>query len=327
MSKKDYYEILGLKKGASADEIKKAYRKLAKENHPDKNPDNKEAEERFKLIGEANEVLSNTEKKAHYDQFGHDRPQQRQQTHEYRHTPQVRTGETMVLSLKLTLEEIYTGVNKKFKYNRDEKCDNCHGHGGTNANNCYTCGGSGMVVQVMNTPFGHIRQVMPCPTCNGGGLTYETACTSCNSTGLKNIEEVIDIDVPSGVKEGMTFIMSGKGHGIKGGNTGDLHCIIYEIIHKVYTRSGNDLKMTLKLTYPQLVLGDKVEVDTIDGGKIRVTIPEHSDVGNNLKVQTKGLKTFEKDTRGDLVITLSISIPKVIDEATKELLMKLKEMT
>ena len=326
MVKKDYYEVLGVKKTASSEEIKKSYRKLAKELHPDKNPDNKVAEDRFKEVSDAYEHLSNPEKKAHYDQFGHERQQQRQETRHYRHSPQVRTGESMVLVLTLTLEEIFNGVKKKFKYNRAEKCGSCHGHGGTEANNCYTCGGSGAVMHVINTPIGVIQQIVPCSACSGTGLTYAKGCNDCNNTGLKNIEEILEIDLPSGVKEGMVFVNHGKGHGIKGGNTGDLHIKIMEGKHSIYTRSGNDLKMGLKLTYSQLVLGDKVDIDTIDGTKIRITIPEHSDVGGNLKVQSKGLKAYENDARGDILITLSITIPKEISDEQKELLLKLKEM-
>ena len=157
------------------------------------------------------------------------------------------------------------------------------------------------------------------------GLFFETKCNTCNSTGLKNIEERIEVDIPSGIAEGMTFVMSGKGHGIKGGECGDLHIKIFEIPHKTFTRSSNgDLKMNLKLTYTQLVLGDKVEVETIDGGKIRIPIPEFSDVGDNLRVPTKGLKQFEKDTRGDLTITLGIDMPKVLNESEREILDSLK---
>jgi molecular chaperone DnaJ len=326
MSKKDYYEILGLKKGATADEIKKAYRKLAVKYHPDKNPNDKDAEEQFKLIGEANDTLSNSEKKAHYDQFGHDRPQQRQQSQHYYHSQPPRVGETMVLLLKLTLEEVFTGTKKKYKYNRHDKCEICHGHGGTESSDCYTCGGSGMVMQVIKTPIGLIQSVQTCPTCNGIGLTYATPCEPCKSSGLKIIEETIEVDIPSGVNEHNTFVMIGKGNGIKGGNTGDLHIKIEILPHKVYTRNGNDIKMNLKLTYPQLVLGDKVEIDTIDGTKIRITIPEHSDVGTNLKVQNKGFKAYKKDNRGDLIISLGVIIPKEISDETREILTKLKEV-
>lgn len=323
MNKKGYYEILGLKKGASADEIKKAYRKLAKELHPDKNPDNKAAEDRFKEVSDAYEHLSNSEKKSHYDQFGYERQQPRQNS---RYTPPIRTGETLVLVLTLTLEDIFNGVKKKFKYNRDEKCIACHGHGGHNSSNCYSCGGTGVIMQVIKTPFGHFQTPAVCPTCSGTGLTYANGCVACDNTGIKSIEETLDIDLVSGVREGMVFINIGKGHAIKGGNTGDLHVKIMEGKHSVYTRNGNDLKMGLKLTYPQLVLGDKLDIDTIDGTKIRITIPEHSDVGSNLKVQKKGLKAYENDERGDIVITIGVKIPKEVTQEEKELLIKLKEL-
>jgi molecular chaperone DnaJ len=324
MAKKDYYEVLGVKKTASSEEIKKAYRKLAKELHPDKNPDNKVAEDRFKEVSDAYEHLSNSEKKVHYDQFGHERQQQSQENRRYSYTPPIRKGETLVLVLTLTLEEIFKGVKKKFKYNRDEKCVACHGHGGHNSSNCYGCGGSGVVLQTQRTPFGLMQTPMICPTCSGTGLSYANGCVACNNTGIKSIEETLDIDLASGVKEGMVFINIGKGHYIKGGESGDLHVKIMEGKHTVYTRSGNDLKMGLKLTYPQLVLGDKVDIDTIDGTKIRITIPEHSDVGSNLKVQKKGLKAYENDERGDLVITIGITIPKETTPEEKELLIKLK---
>jgi len=232
----------------------------------------------------------------------------------------------MSMVIKLTLEEIYNGIKKIYKYKRNGKCDICDGHGGTDSDNCNVCGGSGLIMRVFNTPMGSIRQVIPCTTCDGIGLKYKTPCTSCKSTGLKSVEETIEINVPSGVQEGMTFIMSGKGHAIKGGITGDLHINVMELPHKLYTRSGSDLKMNLKLTYSQLVLGDKVDIDTIEGGKIRVTIPEHSDVGTNLKVQNKGLKPYGKDNRGDMMINLAISIPKQISETTREMLTKLKDL-
>lgn len=326
MSKKDYYTVLGVSKGASSEEIKKAHRKLAKQFHPDKNPDNKEAEERFKEVSEAYEYLSNPEKKAHYDQFGHERARQPQAEHGFHFTQPIRVGETMSILIKLTLEEIYSGVKKTYKYKRNTKCDECKGHGGSDSQNCSVCGGNGIVIRLINSPFGQLSQAISCSACGGIGLTYKIPCKPCNSTGLKLTEETVDIDIPVGVQEGMTFVMSGKGHAIRGGVSGDLHINVMELPHKLYTRSGGDLKMTLKLTYSQLVLGDKVEIDTIEGGKIRITIPEHSDVGSNLKVQNKGLKPYGKDSRGDMMITLGIDIPKQISETTREMLHKLKEL-
>lgn len=326
MAKKDYYDTLGVERTATADEIKKAYRKLAKELHPDKNPDDKNAEERFKEVSEAYEHLSNEEKKSKYDQFGHAGPQRRTQTRRYQYQQQQRVGESLVLQLTLSLEEIFNGVSKKFKYNRSESCDVCKGHGGSDSTECYTCGGAGMVMNVVESPFGFAQTISPCTTCSGIGITYKNACTSCNSTGIKQIEDTVEINIPSGVYQGYLITFDGKGQAVKSGKTGDLIVKIIEGKHSIYTRNGNDLKMNLKLTYTQLVLGDKVELDTIDGGKIRVTIPEYSDVGSNLKVQNKGLKALDKDTRGDIIITLGVTIPKELTPEQKELLNKLKEL-
>ena len=325
MSKQDYYEALGVKKTATSDEIKKAYRKLAKELHPDKNPDNKEAEERFKIVSEAYEHLSDTEKKAHYDQFGHEKPQQRQSQWSTFSNIRERVGQTLSLIVKLTLEEIYTGIEKKYRYNRAVKCTPCDGHGGTESRNCTLCGGIGRILRRIETPIGLMNQLIPCTTCDGVGVVYINQCEPCKGSGVVMMEQDISVTIPSGIQDGQTLVMEGQGFAIKAGRNGDLHITVMELPHKVFTRNGSDLRMNLKLSYPQLVLGDKVEVTTIDGGKIRVTIPEHSDVGVNLRAQNKGLKTLNKDTRGDLVLILGISIPKEINEATREILTKLKE--
>jgi molecular chaperone DnaJ len=325
MSDKDYYGILGVKKDASADEIKKIYRKLAKELHPDKNPNNSEAEERFKKVSEAYNTLSNEEKRREYDQFGGKNQRFRHQSEAQRYQAPPRVGETMQLLIKLTIEEVYAGLKKRYKYNHDQSCGDCSGHGGTESHNCENCGGNGVVMQVFNTPMGQIRQMFPCPLCEGVGLRYTNTCKTCSGAGVKSVEEVIEVDIPSGVQEGMTFVMSGKGHAIKSGQNGDLHINIMELPHKVYTRNGSDLRMNLKLTYPQMVLGDKVELETIDGSRIRVTIPEYSDVGHDLRIKNKALKTYNKDFRGDIIITLGVDIPKELDDDTKALIIDLKE--
>jgi molecular chaperone DnaJ len=329
MGKKDYYETLGLKKGATSDEIKKAYRKLVKKYHPDVNPNDKEAEELFKDVSSAYEVLSDTTKKTNYDQFGHNDMRNHHTspfTYEHRIHRQERVGENMSLIIKLTLDEVYSGVNKRYKYNHADKCVTCDGHGGTDINNCSVCGGSGMAIQITNTPIGQMRMLVPCQTCDGIGLTYTHQCTDCHGHGITNIEETINVDIPHSVQEGMTFVMKGKGQAIKSGYNGDLHITVMILPHKDYVRNGNDLKIKLKLTYPQLVLGDKVEVNTIDGGKIRVTIPEHSDVGNDLRVKSKGLKFYGSDNRGDMVISLGIIIPKEITNEEKDILINLKKI-
>ena len=333
MAKRDYYETLGVKKDASVDEIKKAYRTLAKEWHPDKNQNNKEAEEKFKEISEAYEHLSDADKKAKYDRFGHASSGNQGFHGEHpfadffrRQQAQDRVGQDMTLVLKLTMEEIYTGVKKRYKYKRNESCSGCSGHGGTGTKNCTSCGGSGVITRVIQTPVGYIQQSMSCNACEGVGTTYEVACKTCSGSGLTEKEETIEIDVPHGVFNGMTFVMQGKGHAIRSGKSGDLHIKVMELPHKVFTRVNDDLKMNLKLTYSQLVLGDKVEIETVDGGKIRVNIPPLSDVGGNLKIQNKGLKPYEAETRGDLIVNLTIKMPTTVSDSEKELLEKLKNL-
>jgi len=331
MSKKDYYEVLGVDKTAKPNEIKKAYRSLVKKNHPDAGGD----EELFKEIAEAYSILSDADKKRNYDQFGHDSGNQNPFSRgfgrgftggfDFGGSRPERVGENMTLLLKLTLEEIYTGNKKKFKYNRQDKCNSCGGHGGTDIHDCPSCNGSGMITRVMQTPIGYIQQSFTCNVCGGLGKATKNICTECNGNGTKQIEEVIEIDIPAGVQEGMTFIMGGKGHAVKSGKCGDLLINVTELAHETYTRNGNDLKMVLKLNYPQLVLGDKVDIKTIEGSLIRVNIPEHSDVGSNLRVQHKGLKFYGKEQRGDIIITLDIDIPKNISEELREVIIHLKE--
>jgi molecular chaperone DnaJ len=240
-------------------------------------------------------------------------------------TRQHRTGNDMQLIVKVTLDDVYNGVKKTYKYKRNDKCTDCNGIGGHDSHNCNECGGSGVILQTFNTPFGQISQAIPCYSCEGMGTTYDRQCTTCHGSGVKQVEETIEVEIPSGVVEDMVFVMNGKGHGIKGGDNGDLHIKIHELPHSTYLRSGNDLKMTLKLQYPQLILGGKVDIDTIDGGKIRMTVPEYSDVGSQLRIQNKGLKAFNSETRGDVLITLSVDIPKTLDDDTKALIIDLKE--
>lgn len=333
MSKRDYYEVLGLAKGASQDEIKKAYRKLAKELHPDKGGD----EDKFKEVSEAYEVLSDDDKKAKYDRFGHNSDNRGNPDDMFRgfHDifgrhfnqghKQVRVGETLSLTVKLTLEEIFSGVNKTYNYNRNVSCTDCEGHGGTDPYDCPSCNGSGMVTSLTRTPMGVFQTTQPCPSCDATGTKHRTPCNTCNGSGLNNVKETVEVTVPAGIQNGMTFVMEGKGQGIKSGHNGDLHIKIIELPHKLFTRIGADLKMNLKLSYPQLVLGDKVEIDTIDGNKIRMSVPEYSDVGTNLRVPFKGIRVYGKEGRGDLIVTLGIEIPKKLDDDAKEAVINLKE--
>lgn len=324
MSKRDYYEVLGVDRDASADDIKKAYRQKAKENHPDKNPDDKVAEEEFKAIAEAYEVLSDVNKKAKYDQFGHAGARQGFR-HEYSPRKVVRKGPHMSVLVKLTLEEIFTGVKKTFKYKREEACTDCSGHGGTKLNHCTNCGGSGSVVEIFHSPMGYFRAMETCQACNGVGETYENICTTCSGKGTNVSEQTVEVEVPTGVQDGVTFVMNGKGSSIRNGEAGDLHIRIMELPHKEFVRNGDDLRANMKLTYSQLVLGDKVELKTIDG-KIRITIPEYSKVGASLRVPKKGMKSFNSENRGELIISLDIEIPTQISDEERDLIQKLKEV-
>lgn len=334
MSKRDYYEVLGVSKNASADEIKKAYRKLAKEHHPDKGGD----ETLFKEISEAYEVLSDNDKKAKYDRFGHAddnrgsyddmhsgfndmfgqffRQRQQQQRE--------RVGENMTLTVKLTLEEIFEGVKKKYNYTRNVSCSSCSGHGGTEPQECPTCNGSGQISQVSRTPFGFMEQITDCHVCSGTGTTFKDECKKCNGSGLLKQQEVVEVDVPSGVHEGMAFVMTGKGQGIRSGREGDLIIRITEHPHETFTRVGSDLKQKLKLQYHQLVLGDKVEITTIEGGVIRIPIAEYSQVGQNLRIPFKGLRELNTDRRGDLIVTLDIDMPTKLKDDVKAAVIDLK---
>ncbi len=320
------YETLGIDKKATPDEIKKAYRKLAKKNHPDVGGD----PEIFKKISHSYEILSDPTKKENYDKFGSEQPQAQPFSYAdhfrnpFAQAQPERTGDNISLSLKLTLKEIFEGIKKTYKYTRNVKCGDCSGHGGTNLSNCHHCNGVGYTFIHIPTPIGHIRQTVECSACNGVGTTYTTKCGTCNGRGLESKEEIVDITIPHGVQEGITFVMGGKGHGIKSGGYGNLHINIYELPDKVYVRNGVDLRMKLNLEYTQLILGDKVDIDTIDGSKIRITIPEHTDVGVDLRIKNKGLKHFGNENRGDIIINLGINIPKTITEETKKILLELK---
>jgi molecular chaperone DnaJ len=335
MNKRDYYEVLGLTKKASSNEIKKAYRKLAKELHPDVNPNNKEAEDKFKEVSEAYEHLSDADKKAKYDRFGHNAQRFAgggvnmdevfRGFAEAFHQP-VRKGQNLRVNIKLTLEEVYAGSKKTYKYTRDVSCSDCKGHGGHDVHDCDICGGAGQVIRQIKTGFGIMQQQMPCHGCHGVGLKYTTECGTCKGTGLTKAPEVAELELPTGLDETMEFAIEGKGNGIKSGIAGDLYCSFTILPHKVFVRNGHDLKMKLKLPYHQLVLGGKVDIETIEGSKIRITVKELSDAETILKIAGKGLKPYGKDSRGDLVITLGLLVPKDIDDKTKELVIKLKEL-
>lgn len=336
MAKRDYYEVLGVSKTATQDEIKKSYRKKAMEYHPDKGGD----EAIFKELAEAYEVLSDEKKKEQYDIHGHNPPKFGGGgapfdvfNEFFRHAgfagapkPQNRTGSNMNMTIKLTLEEIFNGTNKKFKYKRHTHCTSCSGKGGTGIKQCTHCSGIGIVTQIIQTPFGQIQNQTYCSVCNGSGETYENLCISCSGEGVTMTDETIDITIPSGVVESMSFMLSGKGHFIKNGTAGDLIATIVEVPHPTFVRSGNDLKMVVKLSYPQLVLGDKVEIPTIEGGKIRITVPEYTKIETKLQIQNKGMKQMNTNNRGDMILTIELDVPSSISDKERELITELKKL-
>lgn len=343
MSKKDYYEVLGVDRSAPESEIKKAYRTLSKKYHPDLNPDNKEAEENFKMIAEAYETLSNPEKKSNYDRFGHGQPSQG--GNPFTNMDDIlrnfgfgngnpfgqrnngpRFGQDLKLNLKLTLEEIFLGVNKKIKYTRNQACGSCNGDGGTGRKSCPNCNGAGNVVNVIRTPIGVMQNVEQCSVCSGQGYVVENTCRECSGNGILRKEQEMSVDIPRGMKEENSLVYNGMGNAVKSGQPGKLVIGITELPHSHFVRMNNDLKLNLKLTYPELVLGGKVELPVIDGGKIRVTIPEYSNIGDNLRINNKGLFPINEDRRGDMIINLDIDMPKQISDEERNIINNLKNL-
>jgi molecular chaperone DnaJ len=239
MSKRDYYEVLELKKDASEKEIKTAYRKLAKKYHPDKNPDDKEAEAKFKEVAEAYEVLGDTDKRKKFDKFGHDgehrmgNPFARQRQ---------RRGSDIHLKINVSLEDIFTGTERKVSYKRHVNCDTCNGEGGSDKKVCLTCNGHGAVIQRVKTPFGIMETQSLCPSCKGDGYVYETPCNSCKGNGVTNKQVSVDVTVPYGVVDGDGIEIVGGGNDIKNGVSGVVVIFIHIDKHKEYTRVGNDLR-------------------------------------------------------------------------------------
>jgi molecular chaperone DnaJ len=328
---KDYYNILGVGKNADETEIKKAYRKLSKEHHPDLNPDNKESEEKFKSIAEAYSVLSDKEKKLNYDRFG---------TADGRTNPFAGTnmediissfyggiknrkskGGDIRINLKLTLEEIYNGSNKKIIYKKFVKCAPCGGTGGDNIS-CTTCNGIGMVNQVQNTPFGKMQSTVHCPKCNGEGNIITKHCGTCVGTGVIREDKTFEFDTPKGIMDGETLRVYNMGNAIRNGLEGDLLINVVEILHEKFKRVGLDIHQKVNLSYKDLVLGnDSIEVDTMDK-KIRFKITSGTKVGTMLRVPNKG---FVRDNMtGDMLLEIWVDIPSNIDEEEKEKIKSLK---
>ena len=359
MEKRDYYEVLGVSKSADATEIKKAYRKLALKYHPDKNPGDKEAEEKFKEAAEAYDVLSNEEKRRRYDQFGHagvggagqggfgggmSMDDIFSQFGDIfgsfggfsgfggfgggRSARRVNRGTNLRVKVKMNLQEIATGIEKKIKVKKYVACQHCNGTGakdGKSYSTCSTCKGSGQVTRVQNTILGAIQTTSTCPTCEGEGKIINEKCTFCNGEGVLMSEEVISINIPAGVGEGMQLSLSGKGNAARrGGVNGDLIVLIEEEEHPELVRDGNDLLYNVFIGYPEAVLGETVEIPTIEG-KVKVKIEAGTQPGKILRLRGKGLPDVNGYGKGDLLAKVNVWIPKNLSKDEKKLVEKMKE--
>lgn len=365
MAKRDYYEVLGVSKSATEDEIKKAYRKLAIKYHPDRNPDNKEAEEKFKEAAEAYDVLHDPQKRQQYDQFGFDAPGggfgnggfsgggftmddifsafgdvfgghggfggfsgfgggSGTQRAQYR-------GSDLRLKVRLTLQEISTGVTKKFKVKKDIACSHCHGSGaeaGSGSSTCPTCQGRGVVVKTVRTMLGMMQTQSECPTCHGEGTVIKNKCHECGGMGIVKGEEVVEIKIPAGVAEGMVVNVPGKGNaGAHNGITGDIQVYIEEIANDTFVRDGQDVIYNLLLDFPTAALGGEVEIPTIEGTKVKIRIEPGTQPGKTLRLRGKGLPAVQGygSGKGDLVINISVFVPKTLTKDERKAIEQLRE--
>ena len=331
---KDYYNILEVDKSASERDIKKSYRTLSKKYHPDKNPDNKESEDKFKEVAEAYSILSNKEKRGNYDAFGDPNGQQQNpfgdmddmfsQFFGGGRNPfggrgggrQRVKGSDIRVNIKMTLEEMYSGIHKTIKYRRNKKCGTCNGTGG-DSNTCGNCKGHGMVNQIQQTPMGRVQTTVSCPHCGGSGQVITNPCGGCSANGVNTSEEQLSFDIPKGIMDGESLRVSGKGNAIRNGADGDLFINIIEKVHDKFRRSGLDIHQRVNLPYKDLVLGTPIEVDTIDG-KIRMTVKSGTQVGSMLRVPQKGF--IRDNQKGDMIVEIWLDIPKEVTEEEKKIL-------
>lgn len=371
MAKRDYYEVLGVDKNASAADIKKAYRKIAIKYHPDRQGDKseaekQEAEEKFKEAAEAYSVLSDDQKRQQYDRFGFDGPAGAGggfggfsaggfsmddifsmfgdvfggrgsgfggfggfggggRTH------QVHRGSDLRLKVRLNLKEVATGVTKKFKVRKDITCSTCHGSGavdGSGKETCSTCHGSGVVIQQQQSIFGMMQTQSVCPTCGGEGQVIKNKCPKCHGEGTEHGEEVVEVHIPAGVQDGMVVNVPGKGNaGKRNGVPGDIKVFIEEERNDTFIRDGKDLIYNLLLDFPTAALGGEVSIPTIEDTKLKVKIEQGTQPGKTLRLRGKGLPTVQGYGygNGDLLVNISVYVPKTLSKDEKKTLEKLKD--
>ena len=360
--KRDYYEVLGVERNADADTIKKAYRKAAIKYHPDKNPGDKEAEEKFKEAAEAYDVLSNQDKRARYDRYGHagmggaaggggfggfsgggfSMEDIFEQFGDIfggafgggfggGRSTRSRTatcGSDIRITVKLTLSEIAEGVTKKLKINKTVACEACGGTGAKDKSSyatCSQCNGSGYIITVQNSFFGRMQTQSVCPTCQGTGRMIKDKCTKCSGEGTERGQEIVEVKIPAGVSDGMVLTVRGKGNAARqGGVNGDLLVVIEEEYNPQLMRDGNDLIHNMNITVTTAILGGEVEVPTIDG-KARIKIAPGTHAGKVLRLRGKGLPDVNGYGRGDIMVVVDITIPDEITKEERQLIEKLAE--
>lgn len=352
-TKRDYYDILGVDKNADAQAIKKAYRKLAMKYHPDRNPDNKEAEEKFKEVNEAYEVLSDENKRRTYDQFGHEGVNGQGgfggqgfggqgfggfedifgdvfgdifgggfgNSRTRRRSPE--RGSDIRHSINISFEEAAFGKKTSIKLNRSEECSECNGSGakvGTSKKTCPTCNGAGEVRTVQRTPFGNIASSRICSTCEGEGEVIESPCPKCSGRGSTRKVKTIEVDIPAGIDDGQMIKLSGQGEiGNKGGPRGDLYLVINVERHPLFTREGTDIHFEMPITFVQAALGDEIEVPTLDG-KVKYKVPEGTQTGTVFRLREKGIPRIRGNSRGDQYVKVVVDVPKKLNESQKDIL-------
>ncbi|MFN8240821.1 MAG: molecular chaperone DnaJ [Bacteroidales bacterium] len=358
MTKRDYYEVLGVQKNASKDEIKKAYRKQALQYHPDKNPGDKAAEDKFKEAAEAYEVLSNDEKRSRYDRFGHQGMGNQGggfsgggMTVEDifasfgdifgdafggfggfggggRRGRTINKGSNLRVKVKLNLSEISAGTEKKIKVRKYVACSACNGSGAADSrsvSDCQTCRGTGHVTRVTSTILGQMQTTTVCPSCGGDGKTITKKCNTCYGEGIVEKEEIININIPAGVGKGMQMTVNGKGNAPRrGGVNGDLLVVIDEEEHPDLLREGNDLIYNLFVSVPDAILGTNVEIPTVDN-TVKIKIEPGTQPGKILRLRGKGLPEVNGYGRGDLLVNVNVWIPKSLSRDEIKTIEKLRE--
>ncbi len=355
-TKRDYYEVLGLQKGASEEEIKKAYRQMAKKYHPDLNPGDKAAEEKFKEVGEAYEVLSDSEKRARYDQFGHAGvdpnfgagPGGGAYNVDFgdlgdifssffgggfggggRANPNApRRGADIRQSVMLSFEDAAKGCRKEVSYKRVETCSECNGSGakpGTSPKTCTDCGGTGYVRVNQRTPFGVMQSQHTCERCRGTGKIIEQKCTKCSGLGKVRVTSSKTVEFPAGIDEGMQVRVSGAGdQGSNGGSSGDLFVEVGIRPHPIFERDGCDVHMNQPITYGQAVFGAEIDVPTLDGN-VKVKVPAGTQPGDINRMQGKGIQRLNSRAKGDQYVHFTVAVPKEITPEQRDLIMQLEQ--